>query len=575
MATEVFRSSELAVRCAREFGSAACVVTFDGYTDSRNLDRAGFGEEFFRSRSIDAIHVISRENDWYQYAEMPAVAAAISDLTKPYQRVVAYGCSMGGYGAIRFGGMAGATVALAISPQFSIDPRAARFERRWKHDSDRIDFKFERVSTAPFVDTAYIAYDPNDTDRRHADLFRRRTRVIDVCLPDVGHPATGPIAQAGLLADLVLGVVADRVDIADVTRRVLETHEGSAHYHHVMSGRVRSRHARIRHAERAAILAPEHFGFLSHFASLLTTEGRFEEAQIAFSRAAALAPDHPVLLYKLTEFHERRGDIESAVAIAETLVERHSDTFRPRLERLRSRERRKRFGLGLRRSIVRQARRIAGSTLPVDVRVTCTPSPPPFIESWRLHEALIEQLPPGPVDVFLVGDSLAEYWPDELWAPLSLFNFGVRADKTQQAIWRLEQLPPASIDCRHAVIIIGANNLGAGDTADGIVAGIAAVAAAVVRVAPRARIHVVATPPCGEDLAFRSDVRREANATLARLQGFETINVDAALACGLAGQRASYQSDNIHLTVAGYAVLTERVRSRLSGLADCPADEGP
>src|SRR5580692_2443694 len=169
MATEVFRSSELVVRSVFEFGSAACVITFDGYTDNRSLDRPGFGEDFFRSRSIDAVHIISRENDWYQHAAMSAVTEIVAELTKPYRRVVAYGSSMGGYGAIRFGGMAGASVALAISPQFSIDPRTVQFERRWKADADRIDFALERTLRAPFVETSYIVYDPLDADRRHAD----------------------------------------------------------------------------------------------------------------------------------------------------------------------------------------------------------------------------------------------------------------------------------------------------------------------------------------------------------------------------------------------------------------------
>src|SRR5580658_5592563 len=105
MVTEVYRSSELAVRSVCESRSAACVVTFDSYSDDRSLYRRGFGEDFFRDRSIDAIHFVSRENDWYQYGEMPDALAAVAELVKGYDRVVAYGSSMGGYAAIRFGGM--------------------------------------------------------------------------------------------------------------------------------------------------------------------------------------------------------------------------------------------------------------------------------------------------------------------------------------------------------------------------------------------------------------------------------------------------------------------------------------
>jgi tetratricopeptide (TPR) repeat protein len=564
VAAEIFRSSEFAVRSVCGFGSTSCVVTFDSYSDDRGLDRQGFGEEFFHHRQIDAIHFIGRENDWYQYAEMPAAAAAVAELVRSYERVVAYGSSMGGYAAIRFGGIAGASVALAISPQFSIDPRTARFERRWKSDSDRIDFSLERTLKAPFVETAYIVYDPFDADRRHAELFRRRTRVIDVRLPNVGHPATGAIAEAGLLADLVIDVVDNSLDIDQMTWRVLQRHEGSPQFHYVMSGRARRGRTRLAHAARAAAMAPEHFGFAAHYASLLSAARRFEEAQIALARAAAVAPDHPVLLYKLTEFHQRRGDVESAIEAAELLVALHSETFRPKLERLRKQQRDRARLLGNWPALTVAGRRIAGDpALPVDVRVTTTPSPPPFVDSWRRHEMLMARRPQGPIDVMLVGDSLVQQWPDELWPPLKVFNFGVNADKTQHALWRLEQLPPASVDCRHAVILLGTNNLGAGDTAAGITAGVAAVVAAVIRVAPRANVHVIATPPCGPQFGFRAEVRLRANRALAALAGFQTHDVDPELTDGAAGS-PRYKEDAIHLSDAGYRCLTEIIKTQLA-----------
>ena len=564
MVTEVFRSSELAVRAVREFGSPACVVTFDSYSDDRSLDRRGFGEEFLRSRSIDAIHFVSRENDWYQYPEMPAVTAAVAELVKGYARVVAYGSSMGGYAAIRFGGLTGASVALAISPQFSVDPRCVRFERRWRYDSERIDFTLERTLTAPFVKTAYIVYDPRDADRRHAELFRRRTRVIGVPLANVGHPATGALAEAGLLSELMLDVIADRFDAGELARRMSLEQKTTPQFYLVMSQRARSVRAQVAYAGKAAAMAPNHFGLIAHHASLLAARGRFAEAEIAFARASALMPDSPFLLYKLTEFHEQRGDLKSAIEAAELLVSFHSETFRPRFDRLRALQKQtaKRFRWPA--LTIRGKRIIGNPVLPIDVRVTTTPSPPPFVDSWRRHEALMSRRPTGLVDLMLVGDSLVECWPDALWAPLSVFNFGIKADRTQHALWRLEQLPQASIDCRHAIILLGANNLGAGDTVAGIAMGVAAVVAAVVRVAPKARILVIATPPCGPGSQFRQDARKKANATLASLEGVEVIEVDAEMLRDASGRSPSYAPDGTHFSETGYRRLTGLVRERLT-----------
>jgi tetratricopeptide (TPR) repeat protein len=432
---------------------------------------------------------------------------------------------------------------------------------QWKYDSERIDFSLERTLTAPFVETAYIVYDSRDSDRRHVELFRRRTSIIEVPLPDAGHPATGSLAEAGLLGDLVLDFVADRLDVGDIVRRMSLERE-TPQFYFVMSQRASSARARIAYAGAAAAMAPNNFGLIAHYASLLAVGGRFAEAQIAFARAAALFPDSPFLLYKLAEFHERRGDLERAIEAAELLVSLHSGTFQPRLERLRALQERATHRIRWPTLSIRGKRIIGNWALPIDVRVTTTPSPPPFVESWRRHEALMARRPEGPIDVFLVGDSLVEYWPDEMWAALRVFNFGVKADKTQHAIWRLEQLPAGAIDCDHAVILIGTNNLGADDTAGGIAAGIAAVIAAVVRVAPRATIHAVGVPPCGAGFQFRSDVRRKANQALARLEGFETLDVDAALT---APDCACFKADGIHLAEAGYVLLTDLVRRRLKG----------
>jgi tetratricopeptide (TPR) repeat protein len=563
MAVEIFRNDQLTVRSVCEFGSDTCVVTFDSYSDDRSLDRRGFGEEFFHSRGIDAVHFISGENDWYQYADLPAVAAQVADLVKDYPRVVSYGSSMGAYAAIRFGDLAGASEALAISPQFSIDPRVARFERRWKYDSDRIDFTLERTLKARFIRTAYIVYDPRDADKRHADLFRRHTRVIDVSLPDVGHPATGSLAEAGLLGDVVLDFVADRLDPADLQRRIAASRETSPQFYYVKSSRAQFARSRIALAGRAADMAPGHFGFVANFASLLAESGRFEEAQIALARAAAIAPDHPVLLYKLTEFHERRGDLESAIEAAELLVSLHSETFRPRLNSLHALQQR-RSNKRYRPTVTIRGKRIVGDpALPIDVRVTTTPSPPPFVESWRRHEQLLAHRPVEPVDVMLVGDSLVEYWPEEPWGALKVFNFGCKADKTQHAIWRLDQLPPGSVQAGHAIILIGTNNLGADDTATGIAAGVAAVVAATVRVAPAAKVLVVCPPPCGPDFRFRNAVRRKAIKALSGLGGYATIDPDAVLTADPDQASRNYHEDRIHLSEAGYRVLTELVKRDL------------
>lgn len=123
--TGIFRSPELLTKDRRRHASTCCVVTFESYTDTRTLDRPGFGEVFFDANGIDAIHIIPRNNDGYQYPEIDKACRRIRELSACYPHVVAYGQKMGGYGAIRLSGRVGAQVALAISPQSSSDPAVA------------------------------------------------------------------------------------------------------------------------------------------------------------------------------------------------------------------------------------------------------------------------------------------------------------------------------------------------------------------------------------------------------------------------------------------------------------------
>jgi pimeloyl-ACP methyl ester carboxylesterase len=219
---ELYRSADLLVRGITGFSHDALVVTFDSYTDHRDphtnyrhLDRPGFGEHFLRDRGVDAIHVIGRENNWYQYSEMPDATAAIAKVARGYQRTMTYGSSMGGYAAIRYGGVVGAERALAISPQFSVDPAVVPFDQRWEVEAQQIDFALERGWAPPYAATSYILYDPRNLDRRHVALFAKRSiGIVPVPLPGSGHSCALFLANCGLLQQAVLDVAHGTFDPA-------------------------------------------------------------------------------------------------------------------------------------------------------------------------------------------------------------------------------------------------------------------------------------------------------------------------------------------------------------------------
>jgi hypothetical protein len=334
---DLFRTQNLVVRDATGFSSEACFVTFEAYSEAATLDRPGFGEHFFRKRRIDAVHFISRDNDWYQLAELPEACRLVLELARRYRRVVAYGSSMGGYAAVRFGGWVGAHTAFALSPQFSIDPKRTPFETRWRHEARRVRFIHEDdVRAAP---TAVVIYDPLITaDARHVELFRRLTNVVDVRLPCSGHPSTGYLANLGLLSRSLAALARGSFNASKLQQVARRRRKESAEFFVNLALRSRSARRKADFGEWATRLAPKNALIQAQFAVYAAAVGRRDDALAAMAAADALEPGRPLMRLQRSRVHELLDDTETAIAVMKSLCAAvpESREYRSRLWRLRA-----------------------------------------------------------------------------------------------------------------------------------------------------------------------------------------------------------------------------------------------
>lgn len=342
---DLFRSPDLLVRQVGDHGAECCVVTFDSFTDHRTLDRPGFGEAFLDGSRIDAIHVIARDNNWYQEPDIMEAMARVRSVSGRYGRVVTYGSSMGGYAALRLGGLVGAHAALALSPQFSIDPAIVPWEKRWPESGKQFVPVWEGTLDLPILDEAYVAYDPMDLDRRHAGLFAARIRFTPIRLPHCGHPVTGVLAELGLLQTLIRSVCRRDFDAAAFERAACAQRERSPQYLICLANSLWRwrRAARVALMQRAVGLAPMDFGVISHLANELREARRFDEALALHRRALEIAPSHPHMLLQYSYTLERRGDLHAALAAmaAADACAGGTAIYQPRLARLRAKLQRK------------------------------------------------------------------------------------------------------------------------------------------------------------------------------------------------------------------------------------------
>ena len=297
-------------------------VTFESYHDDVGFERLGFGEGFLAAQSITAIHVLCRRNDWFQYAEMPKVLALIREATSSAERVLAYGSSMGGYAAVRFAAAIGAQSALALSPQFSIDPRKARFERRWPYDQRRIRFRPEldgRVAAAPQL---VVAFDPTlASDRRHAQRIASATPTILLPISYAGHPCGPMMAELGLLRPLVRDLLDGHFDAAALLRDVHRQRARSAAWLGELAARLPTNRIdyALRLAEAAAARAPDSAPILFQLATRHQTAGEPQHAAALLRKVVSLHP-HPIFHWQLARALSATGDIPGARAAIDSAL---------------------------------------------------------------------------------------------------------------------------------------------------------------------------------------------------------------------------------------------------------------
>ncbi|WP_131118731.1 hypothetical protein [Lichenihabitans psoromatis] len=333
---DLYRDDDLLVRAACPFGSTVCFVTFDSYSDVGSLDRPAFGESFLRDRGFDAVHILSRRNNWYLHETSAKAFDAARNAVTGYRRVVTYGSSMGGYAAIRFGRQVGAGHAIAMSPQYSINPDTPPFETRWRFDAEAIDFRHENRWDDCFVEAATIFYDPRDPDRHHVEMFKGKTRVIAVPVVNGGHPCTTMLAEIGLLQTALPEIAAGTFDPAIFAQHLKAERRRSAHLYYNISNNIRRPRDRVRFARMAADLRPQYLPFLDHLGALLVQVGDLEEGKRILDHALVLEPDRQITLYRLSEYYEAAGDLDRAIAIMDRLVVGypHLRNLGPRLNEL-------------------------------------------------------------------------------------------------------------------------------------------------------------------------------------------------------------------------------------------------
>ena len=192
-----------------------------------------------------------------------------------------------------------------------------------------------------------------------------------------------------------------------------------------------------------------------------------------------------------------------------------------------------------------------------------TPAPPQNPAQWRFYSERLAAATPGNYDLLLLGDSLAQLWPDASLSPLKVANLGLGGDSTQHLLWRLASPEMNTLKPSKVLFVIGTNNLVTGSQPCAIVAGIATIIRKSKETWPSAQLVFLEIPPSGADFMSNNNRRLEINAAVRLIPGVKTINVDNAITCGWQAPCVNYADDHLHFHEPGYRVLGKAAHDAL------------
>jgi beta-glucosidase len=133
-----------------------------------------------------------------------------------------------------------------------------------------------------------------------------------------------------------------------------------------------------------------------------------------------------------------------------------------------------------------------------------TPVDRPDQKDWWMprHNAIVDRVKQGNVDIIMIGDSITHGWDgagktvwDKYYANRNAVNMGFGGDQTQHVIWRLQNGEIDNINPKLAVVMIGTNNSGGDYTPEQVADGVKAIVCELKTKLPNTKILLLAIFP--------------------------------------------------------------------------------
>jgi tetratricopeptide (TPR) repeat protein len=335
-------------------GSSEYVLVTFGNLGVRANGSDYFGRTLVEKNDITCIGFAPRYPHWYPRRDIAACIPAIAGILHR-RRVVTYGDSMGGYGALKHADLVGAGIVIAGSPQYSIDPadvpHDGRYRRHYNEELHLHDMRIHRMDTGVGSQGVrrYVLFDPIDKDDLYnLSLIAAAVEIRPFPLRYTSHYSFRVIASSTIFKQFVALALESRdIEIRDLLRA---SRKRSGTYHLYLArqcslrGQPRAALSLLTSAEQLGVPAEdlyarlaEHYGRYGELAkaieaarraldlvpnaaygywllgSLLQKEGRLPEARKMLRRAVDLTPDVAQYHFDLWSVLQMSGSAEAAI----------------------------------------------------------------------------------------------------------------------------------------------------------------------------------------------------------------------------------------------------------------------
>ena len=222
---------------------------------------------------------------------------------------------------------------------------------------------------------------------------------------------------------------------------------------------------------------------------------------------------------------------------------------------------------------------VSGVALAKDVKQYASTEPADSRDGgWMArYNSFNERIKKGNVGMLLIGDSITHGWEGagaEVWKKFyekrNAVNLGIGGEQTSHVLWRLDHGNVDGIQPKLAVLMIGTNNAGSGQSPDEIFAGVEAVVAKLRAKLPQTKVLVLAIFPRGEKPQDHlRQVNSKANEKIAKLAddkdvffldiGPKFLQADGTLT-------REIMPDLLHLSPKGYTIWAESIEPTVKKL---------